>query len=130
VQDVGVTEHTFDLREALAVRIRALLSRQVDVREKAMFGGLAFMVDGQLALSAGRDGSLLVRVDPAEYDDLLREGGVPAAMNSERPMGRGWVSVPCPAIEDEARLAFWVAVGIDSRIVDGSPAGSAKDLGG
>jgi TfoX/Sxy family transcriptional regulator of competence genes len=114
-----VTELTPDLREALAQRIRALLSRQPDVREKAMFGGLAFMVDGQLAVSAGRDGSLLVRVDPADYDDLLREGGVPAAMNTERPMGRGWMTVPCPAIEDAERLAFWVAVGIDSRRTTG-----------
>jgi TfoX/Sxy family transcriptional regulator of competence genes len=114
-QDGEVTEHTPELREALAQRIRDMLSRRDNVQEKAMFGGRAFMVDGHLAVSAGGDGSLLVRVDPADYDDLLREGAVPAAMNAERPMGRGWMSVPCPAIEDPARLAFWVAVGIDSR---------------
>lgn len=99
----------------LAQRLRGLLASYQNVREVRMFGGLSFMVDERMAVAAGRDGSLLVRTDPAEYDDLLLRGGVPAYMGSDRPMGRGWLTVPSELIEDEANLAFWIQVGIGSQ---------------
>jgi TfoX/Sxy family transcriptional regulator of competence genes len=80
-----------------------------------MFGGLSFMVDDRMAVAAGRDGHLLVRTDPAKYDDLLRRGGEPAHMGNDRAMGRGWLTVPSQRIQDDAELAYWVTVGIDSR---------------
>jgi len=102
-------------RDVLAQRLRALLTCHHNVREVRMFGGLSFMVDERMAVVAGRAGDLLVRTDPAEYDDLLQRGGVPAHMGNHRPMGRGWLTVPGQQIQDNAELAYWVEVGIDSR---------------
>lgn len=106
-------------REILSQRMRDLLDSHQNVREVAMFGGLAFMVDERMAVAAGREGDLLVRTDPAQYEDLLQRGGVPALMGSDRPMGRGWLTVPCHRIDDDAELAYWVEVGIDSQNAQG-----------
>jgi len=103
------------LRDALARRVRGVLSGQADVREVAMFGGLSFMVDGRMAVAAGPEGELLVRTDPAENEALLRRGAEPAYMGSARPMGAGWLTVPAARIRDDEELAFWVAVGLGSR---------------
>jgi TfoX/Sxy family transcriptional regulator of competence genes len=102
-------------QESLVSRIRLVLADRDDVREVRMFGGLSFMVDERMAVAAGREGDLLVRVDPAQHDELLRRGGVPATMGEDRPMGRGWLTVPSARLEDDAELASWVDVGIDSR---------------
>lgn len=99
----------------LAQRIRKSLSSHPDVQEKHMFGGVAFMVDGGLAVSAGRDGDLLVRVDPSQYRELLSAGGQPAYMGVGRPMGEGWMNVPLDAIADDEALDWWIAVGCTSR---------------
>ncbi|WP_175460204.1 TfoX/Sxy family protein [Arthrobacter subterraneus] len=99
-------------REALAHRIRAILNSQQDVREIRMFGGVCFMVDGRMAVAAGRDGGLLVRTDPSRYDDLLTRGAEPATMSRTRPMGRGWITVPGPRLEGEEELAWWVSLGV------------------
>ena len=102
-------------QETLAQRIRQNLSSHPDVREKNMFGGVAFMVDGRLAVSAGRDGDLLVCVDPAHYRDLLIAGGQPAVMGAGRPMGEGWMNVPMDIIADGEALDWWISVGRTSR---------------
>ncbi|PRY68336.1 TfoX-like protein [Glaciihabitans tibetensis] len=114
-----MTEHSHVSRDALAQRIRAALASRDSVREVPMFGGLSFMVDDRLAVAAGREGDLLVHIDPTPYDALLREGGAPAFMGEDRPMGHGWLSVPVEAIRDDARLAYWVEVGIGSRLTSG-----------
>ena len=106
-------------RDALAGRIRDVLRSHRDVREVRMFGGLSFMVDERLAVAAGRGGDLLVRTDPAEYDDLLRRGGEPAYMGGDRPMGRRWLTVPHHRLVHDEELAHWVRVGIDSRDAPG-----------
>lgn len=102
-------------RDALAQRIRDLTTAHAVVRETLMFGGLAFMVDERLAVSAGRGGDLLVRTNPEDYDALLQRGGSPARMGTDRPMGRGWLTVPARRLQDDAELEYWVKVGIDSR---------------
>ncbi|MEC5193082.1 MULTISPECIES: TfoX/Sxy family protein [unclassified Arthrobacter] len=102
-------------REDLAQRLRDLLGPAGNVREVPMFGGISFMVDERMAVAAGRTGDLLVRTDPARRDELLQRGGVPALMGKNRPMGRGWLSVPGQQIHDAAELSFWVGVGVDSR---------------
>jgi TfoX/Sxy family transcriptional regulator of competence genes len=103
-------------RDALAQRLRDILAAYQNIREVRMFGGLSFMVDERLAVAAaGRDGDLLVRTDPAMYDHLLQQGGQPAYMGQDRPMGPGWITVPSSKIQDIEALAYWVKVGIDSR---------------
>ena len=107
--------HVNRAQDVLVQRIRNSLASHPDVQEKRMFGGLAFMVDGQLAVSAGRDGDLLVRVDPSQYRDLLTAGGQPAYMGRDRPMGEGWMNVPMDVIADDEALAWWIAVGRTAR---------------
>jgi hypothetical protein len=109
------------LRDALVVRIREALATRDDVREVNMFGGVSFMVAGRMAVAAGRmavaagrDGGLLVRTVPAEYDVLLRRGAAPAYMGVDRPMGEGWVTVQAARVSNDVELAFWVAVGLGS----------------
>ena len=68
---------TYD--EDLADRIRELLVSEADVTEQRMFGGLAFLIQGNMAVAASGQGGVLVRVDPAESDTLL-------ATTSARPM--------------------------------------------
>lgn len=114
-----MTAAAASLRDALAQRLRDILASHQNVREVRMFGGLSFMVDERMAVAAGRDGDLLVRTDPAAYDDLLRRGGEPAHMGDDRPMGRGWLTVPHERIQDNEALVYWVNVGIDSRNVSG-----------
>jgi TfoX/Sxy family transcriptional regulator of competence genes len=102
-------------RDELADRLRPVLAPYGTLREVRMFGGLSFLVDERMAVAAGRNGDLLVRTDPARYDDLLSRGGEPAFMGKDRPMGRGWLSVPAQRVQDETQLAYWVTVGVDSR---------------
>ena len=104
-----------DARDALAQRIRDTLTSHTDLREVTMFGGLSFMVGGRMAVAARGDGGLLVRTDPGRHDDLVRRGAEPAQMGAGRPMGEGWLVVPPAGLADDADLAFWVAVGLDSR---------------
>ena len=93
--------------EELAGRIRDLIPKEPRLTEKKMFGGLAFLVGGNMAVAASGQGGLLVRVDPAQSDALV-------AASSARPMemrGRemaGWLRVD-PS-DDE--LAAWVDRGV------------------
>ncbi len=79
-----------------------------------MFGSLSFMVNGKLAVSALKDGDLLVRVADDRHDELL---GVPGARQAEmgpgRDMGRGWIEVSADVIDDEDALAAWLALALD-----------------
>ncbi|MBA4609816.1 TfoX/Sxy family protein [Aeromicrobium sp. Marseille-Q0843] len=102
-------------QEALARRIRRVLAGR-QTREVSMFGGLSFMVDESLAVAARRDGSLLVRVDPAERDEVMqRPGAGPALMKSGRAMGDGWLAVAPDAVVDDDAVGFWVDVGLAAR---------------
>ena len=103
-------------QDVLARRLRKVLASQQAVREVRMFGGLSFMVDERMAVAAGRDGDLLVRTDPARYDELLDRGAQPAHMGEGlRPMGRGWLTVRPEHLQDDEALRSWVQVGLDAR---------------
>ena len=110
-----MTTHMPDLRDSLASRVRAALASRQNVRERRMFGSVSFMVDERLAVAVARDGGLLVRVCPAGYDELIRQGGEPAYMGKNRPMGRGWLTVPNHRLQGEVELASWITIGIESR---------------
>jgi len=93
--------------EELAERIRALVASEPGVTEKKMFGGLAFLVGGNMAVAASGQGGLLVRVDPDESDALVASGNVELMEMRGRTM-RGWLRVnPAEAHE----LGEWVERG-------------------
>jgi TfoX/Sxy family transcriptional regulator of competence genes len=96
--------------EELAERVRTLVAGEASLAEKRMFGGLAFLVGGNMAVAASSEGGLLVRVDPAESAELV-------AASRARPMemrGRemaGWLRVDAAEVASDEALATWVARG-------------------
>jgi TfoX/Sxy family transcriptional regulator of competence genes len=95
--------------EALAERIREQLAEHGDVTEKKMFGGLAFLIGGNMAVAASGQGGLMVRCDPAATDDHVVDGADPMIMRG-KPMN-GWLRVSDQTVADDAALAHWVQVG-------------------
>jgi len=97
--------------EALAARIREQVAGE-PVVEKKMFGGLAFLLNGHMSVSASGQGGLLVRVDPADSDDLLTEPGVTLMQMGRRAPMPGWLRVDPGVLEDDATLERWVERGL------------------
>jgi TfoX/Sxy family transcriptional regulator of competence genes len=95
--------------ENLAERIRRQLAARDDVTEKKMFGGLAFLIGGNMAVAASGHGGLLVRCDPAATEDHIVDGAEPMIMRG-KPM-TGWLRVSTQSIADDADLAHWVQIG-------------------
>src|SRR3990172_6050763 len=94
-----------------ATRVRRLLANQSDLSEKEMFGGIAFLLGGNMAVGVhGED--LIVRVPPADTEPLLREPGARPFTLSGRPMSAGWLLVAPPGYATEAGLRAWVARGV------------------
>ena len=98
---------TYD--EDLAHRIRAVLAGQAGVTEKRMFGGLGFLVNGNLAASASSRGGMLLRVDPAETDALVAGPHAERAVMRGRPMD-GWLRVAVSELPDD-EVDSWIARG-------------------
>ncbi len=96
--------------EVLADRMRAMLEGSAGVTEKKMFGGLAFLVGGHLAIAASSEGGALVRVDPAESDDLVDSTPAEVAVMRGRPM-TGWLRVQDEHLVDDQDLLAWVSRG-------------------
>jgi TfoX/Sxy family transcriptional regulator of competence genes len=97
--------------EDLADRLRALLATEHDVTEKKMFGGLAFLVGGNMSVSASGQGGLLLRCDPEDTDTLIGQPGVGRFEMRGRAMN-GWLRVEPEAVETSEELERWVAVGV------------------
>lgn len=95
----------------LADRLRLVLGGEPGVSEKAMFGGLAFLVHGNMAVAASSDGGLMVRVDPAETVALLREPGARRFSMRGREMD-GWLLVDAAVLEDDSVLRSWADRGL------------------
>jgi TfoX/Sxy family transcriptional regulator of competence genes len=93
----------------LADRIRELLSG-VAVTEQKMFGGLAFLVGGNMAIAASGEGGLLVRVDPEQADDLIDHTAAEVMVMRGRPL-TGWLRVPADAVTTKGELKKWVERG-------------------
>jgi hypothetical protein len=96
--------------EELAGRIRALVGGEPGLAEQPMFGGLAFLVGGNMAVAASGQGGLLVRVDPAESDALVAETNARPMEMRGREM-RGWLRVDAEDVATEAELRRWVGLG-------------------
>jgi TfoX/Sxy family transcriptional regulator of competence genes len=97
--------------EELAHGIRELVPDDAAVTEKKMFGGLAFLVDGNMAVAASGQGGLLVRVDPAESDALLRSSHARLLEMRGRSMP-GWLRVDAADVQSKEELATWVDRGV------------------
>jgi TfoX/Sxy family transcriptional regulator of competence genes len=96
--------------EDLADRIRVSIQDVPGVSEKRMFGGLAFLVGGHMAVAASSKGGLMVRCDPAQTDALYeRPGAGPFEMRGKEI--DGWLRVDAAAISSDEDLARWVEIG-------------------
>jgi TfoX/Sxy family transcriptional regulator of competence genes len=96
--------------EELADRIRELLGGESGLTERKMFGGLAFLIEGNMAVAASGQGGILVRVDPAQSDSLV--GTTKARLMEMR--GRqmqGWLRVASEDVRTKRQLAKWVGLG-------------------
>jgi TfoX/Sxy family transcriptional regulator of competence genes len=97
--------------EALAERIRELVGSERGITEKKMFGGLAFLLNGNMSVAASGQGGLLVRVDPDESDALAKKAGARVMEMRGREM-HGWLRVDAGAVRTKTQLSAWVDRGV------------------
>jgi TfoX/Sxy family transcriptional regulator of competence genes len=97
--------------EDLADRIRELVAGQRGVTEKKMFGGLAFLVRGNMAIAASGQGGILVRVDPEQSSKLVSTTKAEPMVMRGRAMD-GWLRVDSASVRDKRSLAKWVDRGV------------------
>jgi hypothetical protein len=97
--------------EELADRIREIVGLERGLTEKRMFGGLAFLIDGKMAVAASREGGVLVRVDPGETDKLVQRAHVGPFVMRGRAMD-GWLRVDREGVRTKRQLQPWVARGV------------------
>jgi TfoX/Sxy family transcriptional regulator of competence genes len=97
--------------EDLANRIRELVSLEDGLSEQRMFGGLAFLINGNMSVSASGQGGLLVRIDPAQTDALVaKQHAAPFQMRG-RAM-QGWLRVDPEGVRTKRQLQAWVSRGV------------------
>jgi TfoX/Sxy family transcriptional regulator of competence genes len=97
--------------EELAARIRELVGGESDLTEKKMFGGLAFLIGGNMAIAASGQGGLLVRVDPEESDKLVSTTKASVMEMRGREM-KGWLRVGAADVRTKRQLSAWVRRGV------------------
>jgi TfoX/Sxy family transcriptional regulator of competence genes len=97
--------------EDLAARIREVVAGERGLTEKKMFGGLAFLIGGNMAVAASGQGGILVRVDPAASDRLLSTTKAHPMVMRGRPM-EGWLRVDPEHLRERRQLAGWVERGV------------------
>jgi hypothetical protein len=97
--------------EELANRLRELVGNEPGLTEKRMFGGLAFLINGKMAVSASGHGGLLLRVDPTQTEALVSQPHAERFRMRGREMD-GWLRIAPDAIESDDALQRWVAHGI------------------
>src|SRR6516164_1331259 len=96
--------------ESLAERIRQGLGRKKGITEKKMFGGIGFLLNGNMCVGVWKE-SLIVRLDPDDYDDALKEPFVKEFDITGRPM-KGWVLVGAEGIESDEQLKDWIGLAV------------------
>ena len=97
--------------EELADRIREAVRGEPGLTEKAMFGGLAFLVGGNMAVGASGQGGMLLRCDPAQTEDLVSHPHVQRFEMRGRAMD-GWLRVDLAAVDTDDDLREWVGRGV------------------
>lgn len=98
--------------DALAKRLRPLLARRQGLEERRMFGGIGFMLFGNMAIGTTAKGDLLVRVDPDKVDAALKRHGAFQMMMGERPM-KGFIAVAVEDVPDPEDLKNWITFAMD-----------------
>jgi TfoX/Sxy family transcriptional regulator of competence genes len=96
--------------EDLADRIRELVAGESGLTEKKMFGGLAFLIGGNMAVAASGQGGLLVRVDPTQSDKLVSTTSARLVEMRGRSM-QGWLRVDAEDLRTKRQLVKWVERG-------------------
>ena len=96
--------------EDLAERIRELLDGERELTEKKMFGGLAFLIGGNMAVAASGQGGVLVRVDPADSDKLVATTNA-RFMEMRGRQIQGWLRVDLDDVRTKRQLGKWVGLG-------------------
>ena len=96
----------------LANRIRELVGTEAGLREQAMFGGLAFLINGNMSVAASGQGGLLLRVDPNQTDELVAKPHAEAFVMRGRPM-QGWLRVAPEGVKTKRQLETWVRRGVN-----------------
>ena len=96
----------------LADRIRELVAPETGVTEQKMFGGLGFMIGGNMAVAASGQGGLLVRVDPEQSEKLTASSKASPMEMRGRPM-KGWLRVESDDVRTRKQLSTWVRRGVD-----------------
>jgi TfoX/Sxy family transcriptional regulator of competence genes len=97
--------------EALAERIRELLAGEAGVTEQKMFGGLAFLIGGNMAIAASGQGGALVRVDTARSDAIVSSSNARPMEMRGREMA-GWLRVASEDLRTKRQLTRWVTLGV------------------
>ncbi|GIE89054.1 TfoX/Sxy family protein [Actinoplanes regularis] len=95
----------------LADRVRAVMRAESGLTERRMFGGLAFLLHGNMAVAASSQGGLLLRVDPAQVETLINEPHVRRFEMRDRKM-TGWLHIGDEAVEEDDALRSWVDHGV------------------
>ena len=96
----------------LAERIRRAIGNNPDVSEMSMFGGLAFLVSGNMAVAASGNGGIMVRVDP-QYSEKLVQATVAELMVMHGKSMNGWLHIDESHLDNENVLQKWVQMGVD-----------------
>lgn len=96
--------------EELAGRVRGLVGDEPGLPEQRMFGGLAFLIGGNMAVAASGQGGILVRVDSAESDTLVATTNARPMEMRGRPL-RGWLRLDAEDVQSGPELARWVELG-------------------
>ena len=96
--------------EELADRIRELLGDEDELTEKKMFGGLAFLIRGNMAVAASGQGGVVVRIDPAQSETLVATTNARLMEMRGRQM-QGWVRIDPGDVRTKSQLAKWVGLG-------------------
>jgi hypothetical protein len=97
--------------EELAERIRGLIGDDAALTEKKMFGGLAFLINGNMSVAASGQGGIMIRCAPEDTDALLDEPGAEHLVMRGRAMD-GWLRVRADAVADDSELEPWVRRGV------------------
>ena len=107
----GLVSRAMAYDEALATRIRGLVSDEAGMTEKKMFGGLSFLINGNMAVAASGQGGILVRVDPGESELLVETTPAEEMVMRGRAMA-GWLRLESGEVDADDALSAWVDRGV------------------